>query len=36
METAVLDKKVQNVLGQMGWEIERANDSEALQEFFEF
>ena len=36
METAVLDKKVQNVLGQMGWEIERANESEALQEFFEF
>ncbi len=36
METAVLDKKVQNVLGQMGWDIERANDSEALQEFFEF
>jgi hypothetical protein len=36
METAVLDKKVQNVLGQMGWDISRANDSEALQEFFEF
>jgi len=36
METAVLDKKVQNVLGQMGWEIDRANESEALQEFFEF
>ena len=36
MEEAVLDKKIQNVLGVMGWDLKRSNDSQALQQFFEF
>ena len=36
METAVLDKKIQNVLGQMGWDLTRTKESEAFGEFFEF
>jgi len=36
METAVLDKKIQNVLGQMGWDLDRTKESEAFGEFFEF
>jgi hypothetical protein len=34
METAVLDKKIQNVLGQMGWDLDRTKESEAFDEFF--
>jgi DNA polymerase elongation subunit (family B) len=34
METAVLDKKIQNVLGQMGWDLTRTKESEAFDEFF--
>jgi hypothetical protein len=36
MEEAVLDKKIHNVLGVMGWDLKRSNDSQALQQFFEF
>jgi hypothetical protein len=36
MEEAVLDKKIENVLGAMGWDLSQTKDSEALQEFFEF
>jgi DNA polymerase elongation subunit (family B) len=36
MEEAVLDKKVENVLGQMGWDLSQTKESEALNEFFEF
>ena len=36
MELSVLDKKVHNVLGAMGWDLTRINDSEALDEFFDF
>jgi hypothetical protein len=36
MEEAVLDKKIENVLGQMGWDLSQTKESEALQEFFEF
>ena len=36
METSVLDKKIKNVIGAMGWDLTRINDSEALDEFFEF
>ena len=36
MEEAVLDKKVENVLGAMGWDLSQTKESEALQEFFEF
>ena len=36
MEEAVLDKKIDNVLGQMGWDLSQTKESEALQEFFEF
>jgi len=36
MEESVLDKKIQNVLGAMGWDLSRTNDSEALTEFFDF
>lgn len=36
METAVLDKKIQNVLGQMGWDLDRTKESEAFGEFFDF
>ena len=36
MEGAVLDKKMQNVLGVMGWDLSRANNSEVMDAFFEF
>ena len=36
MEEAVLDKKIDNVLGAMGWNLSRSKDSAALQEFFSF
>ena len=36
MESAVLDKKIQNVLGVLGWDLSRANDSEVMDNFFEF
>ena len=36
MEGAVLDKKIKNVLGVLGWDLSRANDSEVMDEFFEF
>jgi len=36
MESAVLDKKIKNVLGVLGWDLSRANDSEVMDEFFEF
>jgi len=36
MEQSVLDKKIQNVLGAMGWDLSRMHDSEALDEFFDF
>ena len=36
MEKSVLDKKIQNVLGAMKWDLSRINDSEALDEFFDF
>jgi DNA polymerase elongation subunit (family B) len=36
MEEAVLDKKVENVLGQMGWDLSQTKESEALNEFFDF
>jgi hypothetical protein len=36
MEKAVLDKKIGNVIGIMGWDLNRANESETLEAFFEF
>ena len=36
MEGAVLDKKMHNVLGVMGWDLSRANNSEVMDAFFEF
>ena len=36
MEASVLDKKINNVLGAMGWDLKRINDSESLLEFFDF
>jgi hypothetical protein len=36
MEEAVLDKKVSNVIGAMGFDLSRMHDSETLQAFFEF
>lgn len=36
METAVLDKKIVNVIGQMGWDLSRIHDSPAMTEFFDF
>ena len=36
MEESVLNKKVFNVLGAMGWDLSRIYDGEALDEFFEF
>ena len=36
MEQAVLDKKIGNVLGVMGWDLNRANNAETLDAFFEF
>jgi len=36
MEQSVLDQKIKNVLGAMGWDMSRINQSEAFDEFFEF
>ena len=36
MEKAVLDKKIGNVIGIMGWDLNRANESETLEAFFDF
>ena len=36
MEMAVLDKKVTNVIGQMGFELDRIHENETMQQFFEF
>ena len=36
MEQSVLDKKIGNVLGIMGWDLNRANNAETLDAFFEF
>lgn len=36
MEEIVLDKKIENVLGQMGWDLSKIHESESLREFFEF
>jgi hypothetical protein len=36
MEEAVLDKKVTNFIGAMGFDLSRIHDSETLQQFFEF
>lgn len=36
MEETVLDKKIDNVLGQMGWDLSKIHESESLREFFEF
>ena len=36
MEHAVLDKKVSNVIGQMGFDLDKIHQSETLQQFFEF
>ena len=36
METAVLDKKVTNVIGQMGFDLSKIHETETLQTFFEF
>jgi len=36
MEEAVLDKKIDNVIGQMGWDLSNINASESLQKFFDF
>jgi DNA polymerase elongation subunit (family B) len=36
MEESVLNKKISNVLGAMGWDLSRMNDSKALDEFFDF
>ena len=36
MEQSVLDQKIKNVLGAMGWDMSRINESEAFGEFFEF
>ena len=36
MEAAVLDKKIGNVLGVMNWDLNRANNAETLDAFFEF
>jgi DNA polymerase elongation subunit (family B) len=36
MEEAVLDKKIENVLGAMNWDLGRSRESAALEEFFSF
>ena len=36
MEEAVLDKKIENVIGAMGYDMSRMNESETLSAFFEF
>jgi len=36
METAVLDKKITNVIGQMGFDLDKIHETEAMAAFFEF
>lgn len=36
MEESVLNKKIENVLGAMGWDLNRMYESEAMDEFFDF
>jgi DNA polymerase elongation subunit (family B) len=36
MEESVLDKKIQNVIGQMNFNLERINETEAMGTFFDF
>jgi DNA polymerase elongation subunit (family B) len=36
MEEAVLDKKISNVIGAMGFDLKRMNESESLNLFFDF
>lgn len=36
MEESVLDKKIDNVLGAMGWDLSRSKDSTVFTEFFSF
>ena len=36
MEESVLNKKIQNVLGAMGWDLSKANHSPVMDSFFEF
>jgi hypothetical protein len=36
MQESVLNKKIQNVLGAMGWDLSKANHSQAMDSFFEF
>jgi DNA polymerase elongation subunit (family B) len=36
MEESVLNKKIQNVLGAMNWDLTRIHDSDAMNEFFDF
>lgn len=36
MEESVLNKKIKNVLGAMGWDLSMANHSAAVEEFFDF
>lgn len=36
MEESVLNKKIFNVLGAMGWDLSRMKDSDALDNFFDF
>ena len=36
MEEAVLDKKIHNVLGALGWDLDKINHSQAQNKFFDF
>jgi DNA polymerase elongation subunit (family B) len=36
MEEAVLDKKISNVIGQMGFDLDRMNENENMSNFFDF
>ena len=36
MEETVLDKKIHNVLGKMGWDLTRINHSEVFESYFDF
>ena len=36
MEESVVDKKVENVLGPLGYDLSRTTESETLSTFFEF
>jgi hypothetical protein len=36
MEESVLDKKIQNVIGQMNFNLDKINDTEAMETFFDF